>query len=379
MAASSESLVVLGSAADLDTATSAVFFHEGEVGGADFSWPEAEKIKSTLTNQLLLQGLCDKYNIPADNAPVVAGGCAACRTPAECPNAMCVYGGALEAGMRLPLDNFYALVLRHFGLAPSQLAPNSWRYLTAFLRLCEDIGVDPLLTVFRYFFSICVCRGGFSGWHHFRPNLVALPSGRHLRLFSGKLPGYTEWKSSFFFLSPSRTPWPCPVKWGKPSREAVRKPVVTNLTTAAKTAIDKLLRRAGVTSIDVMELLFLAPQPTAVKVEAAATDGGGGGWSACGGGGGGSATTRKRKSPEVLATPPPGVATCGSPQSDAGTSSLSGGEGSATRELLDRMAGAFELAQMARAELDGKEQELHASSLHFVLPACYVLYYTLIQ
>ncbi|CAN6360808.1 unnamed protein product [Urochloa humidicola] len=226
--ASSSSVVELITAAELDTATSAMFFHDDGARAADFSWPEAEKTMSKLTSQGALRALCDRYHIPADYTPLAAAdGWAACRAPPE--GSICVYAEALEAGMRFPLHDFYASVLRHLGLAPTQLAPNAWRYMAGFVLLCGDAGVEPMLSAFFSFFFVCT-RKRYSlgcGWHYFKPYAVPLGSGRRRHLFSaGKLPRSPDWKSMFFFLRspPSNTTWPCPVLWGKPSRAAVRKP-----------------------------------------------------------------------------------------------------------------------------------------------------------
>ncbi|CAN6342729.1 unnamed protein product [Urochloa humidicola] len=74
--ASSSSVVELITAAELDTATSAMFFHDDGARAADFSWPEAEKTMSKLTSQGALRALCDRYHIPADytlSSPLTAG------------------------------------------------------------------------------------------------------------------------------------------------------------------------------------------------------------------------------------------------------------------------------------------------------------------
>ena len=68
------------------------------------------------------------------------------------PGAICVYAGALEAGMRVPLQGFFREVLAHFGIAPAQVTPNGWRFMAGFLVLCQAAGVPPSLAVFLLFF-----------------------------------------------------------------------------------------------------------------------------------------------------------------------------------------------------------------------------------
>ncbi|OQU81154.1 hypothetical protein SORBI_3006G019000 [Sorghum bicolor] len=233
-AGSSDSVVELCTLADaeLDAATSAKFFRDDDgPGGAisSFSWPEAGRTSSRLFDQSALQALCEKYKVPAEYTPVCLDGrWMACQTPPE--DTIFVYADALEAGMRIPLHDFYVEVLGHYGLAPSQLEPDAWRYMAAFLMLSMDADVEPSLPAFRSFFSICTHDGGSVGWHHFRSRPGSC-------LFNVKVPGSPdpdpEWKSRFFLLrSPSTRPppWPCAVKWGKPSKAAVRMPVVTGDT-----------------------------------------------------------------------------------------------------------------------------------------------------
>ena len=65
----------------------------------------------------------------------------------------------LEAGVRFPLHELYNKILKHFNLAPSQLTPNSWRYLAGFVLLCNGVGVQPMAAVFRHYFKLSAHRG----------------------------------------------------------------------------------------------------------------------------------------------------------------------------------------------------------------------------
>ncbi|TVU07212.1 hypothetical protein EJB05_47257, partial [Eragrostis curvula] len=278
----------LGEAADLDPATYKVFLSDGDAAaGAVSSWPVAEAIKSKLTGNDEILDLHRRYGVPDVYTACHAGNLGASTMPAEGDRALCVYAAALEAGMRFPLHGFYIKVLRHYRLAPSQLAPNSWTYMAAFVRLCEDAGVEPLVSVFRHFFTISAHRDKESltplGWHHFQP----FPDHRRRRLFTGNLNSKFGWKSRFFFLRSSpEMSWKCPVKWGKPRRADVRTQQLTD------DAIGKLLLQAGTTGIDLKDFLSRrkfpigdpVQLPTAVKTEAGAG--------------------RKRKSPEGPATNP---------------------------------------------------------------------------
>ncbi|CAN6275201.1 unnamed protein product [Urochloa humidicola] len=150
------------------------------------SCPAAEAITSTLTCVDTLRTLCAMHGVPREYGykPIFTAhlGWAACTPPPPGSNAICVYAAALEADLRFPLHGFYVRVLRHLGIAPSQLMPNAWSCLAAFVLRCEDAGVPPLVSEFRYFFAICGQNGG--GWYHFRPRTdgglrrrSALPGG----------------------------------------------------------------------------------------------------------------------------------------------------------------------------------------------------------
>ncbi|TVU07317.1 hypothetical protein EJB05_47367, partial [Eragrostis curvula] len=213
--------------------------NNAEVG----SWP-AEGIRSTLTNQDTVRALCEKFGIPADYAPSCAGGDGwACKAPPHLKSAaICVYEDALDAGMRLPLHPFYSKLLRHYGLAPSQLTPNAWRYMAAFVVLCSDLGHKPRLSVFRHFFTICICKNkGMDGWHFFKPHKVS-EYDRRYRLFSTttSLPNNDGWKEKFFFLSSPTATWPCPVNWGKLTPEAAGD---SKLSTKAQKVIQELYNK----------------------------------------------------------------------------------------------------------------------------------------
>ncbi|RLN34926.1 hypothetical protein C2845_PM03G32810 [Panicum miliaceum] len=129
MAASSSSSSVvldLGKAADGDTTTSAIFFSDSDAAGAASSWPAAEAITSTLTSEGTLRDLLDRYGVPREFKPVWCAsnqGWTACTPPPPGSNAISLYTAALDAGLRFPLHDFYGKILRHYGLAPSQLAP----------------------------------------------------------------------------------------------------------------------------------------------------------------------------------------------------------------------------------------------------------------
>ncbi|RDX93640.1 hypothetical protein CR513_24069, partial [Mucuna pruriens] len=57
-------------------------------------------------------------------------------------------------GIRLLFSGFERVVLWALNVAPTQLHPNSWAFVRAFKLLCEDMGREPSLSVFFWYFSL---------------------------------------------------------------------------------------------------------------------------------------------------------------------------------------------------------------------------------
>ncbi|KAG2658113.1 transcription initiation factor TFIID subunit 4-like [Panicum virgatum] len=211
--------------------------HDGGDGTVP-SWPAAEQFRSTLRTQESLAGLRARYGVPEGFGLLPAGASqAACDPPPPPRRArggaaasavpICVYEQAFAAGMRLPLHPFVAGALAHYGIAPSQLAPNGWRVLVAFAVLCHFRGAGaPSLPVFRHFFALAPLPKA-KGWYSFRGR-ESVPA-----LFTG-LPNSTKtWKEEFLLVSPPPgAPWRCPVRWGEPSKEATSDPALTEAEAA---------------------------------------------------------------------------------------------------------------------------------------------------
>ncbi|BAF08558.1 uncharacterized protein [Oryza sativa Japonica Group] len=199
------------------------------------SWPVVEPFRSTLRTQESLAGIRARYSVPEGFGLHPAGANqTACAPPPVTPRGgrgggaaaaavpICVYAQAFAAGMRLPLHPFVSDALAHFGIAPSQLAPNGWRVLAGFAVLCHFRGVGaPSLPVFRHFFTLAPLPKG-KGWYSFRAR-ESVPA-----LFTGLPSSVKAWKEEFLFVSPPpAAPWRCPVRWGTPSKEATSDPALT--------------------------------------------------------------------------------------------------------------------------------------------------------
>ncbi|RDY02319.1 hypothetical protein CR513_14237, partial [Mucuna pruriens] len=59
-----------------------------------------------------------------------------------------------KLGIKLPFIDFEWAALQVLNIALTQLHPNSWAFVQAFELLCEDMGNEPLLSVFFWFFSL---------------------------------------------------------------------------------------------------------------------------------------------------------------------------------------------------------------------------------
>uniref|UniRef100_A0ACD5XJM5 Uncharacterized protein n=1 Tax=Avena sativa TaxID=4498 RepID=A0ACD5XJM5_AVESA len=171
--------------------------------------------------------------------------------------AVCVNEYALEAGLCCndPRQHFINAVLTHFGVAPSQLAPNSWLIMAGFVGLCHSLGVEPSVAVFRRLLAICPLNHGCESYYSFRKRIQNLPVFDNLLI-----PLVTwKWKQSFFLVW-SPVPWACPVVWGKPSWSSRAQPGFSQLTEGERSAERKLLEAIDQGPLDVN--VFLNPTMT---------------------------------------------------------------------------------------------------------------------
>ncbi|RDX75010.1 hypothetical protein CR513_45160, partial [Mucuna pruriens] len=98
-----------------------------------------------------------------------------------------------KLGLKLPFTTFERSILQALNVAPSQLHPNSWVFVRAFERLCEDLGREPSLGVLpgqirpeshaRPAVSVTIVRKDLEKWEdEFIRELETLP-----RLFCSEL------------------------------------------------------------------------------------------------------------------------------------------------------------------------------------------------
>ena len=82
---------------------------------------------------------------------------------------------SLQNGLRFPLPGFVLELLHDYGVAPSQLAPNAWRIITAFYIGCHIIGVPPTSRLFRSFFFLKTREEFYFFQYRGKPIVTGLP------------------------------------------------------------------------------------------------------------------------------------------------------------------------------------------------------------
>ena len=103
---------------------------------------------------------------------------------------VCFYEITFKIGVRLPLHPFMCMILDHFNLAPSQLMPNSWRYLLGLVVLSLKYGVRIDLPVLLNFFYLKSCEEG-------RYSLYARTK---MRILDDPTSSDKRWKNKFFYV-----------------------------------------------------------------------------------------------------------------------------------------------------------------------------------
>ena len=110
------------------------------------------------------------------------------------PGEICFYEAAFSYGLRFPVHPFIMELLDHFGIAPGQLMPNSWRIVVncmeIWLATIEDmIKVGELVHMHR------LKESKEYGYYEL------VPWGRKTRIVKGLPSSFRYWKSRFFFVS----------------------------------------------------------------------------------------------------------------------------------------------------------------------------------
>ncbi|RWW45637.1 hypothetical protein BHE74_00048503 [Ensete ventricosum] len=122
----------------------------------DLEVMKADHDLDTAVTEGSLAVIRERYSIPAEYGLHVP-------QPGQHPYSsdapdMCISVDALETGLRFPLHPLIEECLRWWMISPSQVAPNSWRYLIVFLGECRGVGIIPTRDLFMVCFHLCKSR-----------------------------------------------------------------------------------------------------------------------------------------------------------------------------------------------------------------------------
>ena len=127
------------------------------------------------------------------------------------PDEVCFYEAAFTYGLRLPVHPFIMELLDHFGIAPRQLMPNSWRIVVNCMEIWLAANGD-MIKVGELAYLYHLKESKEYGYYE----LVSW--GRRTRIVKGLPSSFTYWKSRFFFVSGDNFETPSSRDWGDISR-----------------------------------------------------------------------------------------------------------------------------------------------------------------
>ena len=125
------------------------------------------------------------------------------------PGEVCFYESAFVCGLRFPVHSFLMELLDHFGIAPGQLMPNSWRIVVRCMEIWlaamggDMLRVDELVYLYRLKAS------KEYGYYEL------IPWERRTRIVKGLPSFFRYWKSRFFFVSGDDFETPSGGVWGE--------------------------------------------------------------------------------------------------------------------------------------------------------------------
>ncbi|XP_077229780.1 uncharacterized protein LOC143862603 [Tasmannia lanceolata] len=188
-------------------------------------------------DESMLVVIRDKYCIPSRfGLREATEGDRACNESSD----VCIYDESLRAGLRFPMHPFFASVLQYYGLAPAQVAPNSWRLLIGFVYLIQGrLQRNLSVPLFHACAQLKRHKGGgyiYISQHPEVKMITGIPSSIHL------------WRNRFFYVEDrvSSGPWPVPLKWGTPDAVAMsRKPLLEGEDARTLALLQEVLDREG--------------------------------------------------------------------------------------------------------------------------------------
>lgn len=112
------------------------------------------------------------------------------------PNALCVYRGAIVAGVRFPFHEFIPRLLADVGINPCQLPPNSWRVINCFMVLCLKNNFPLSVALFRKIFQFKNSAESTPGWVYIS-HRSSTPPIFHPQSIPDSNP---KWKKEYMYL-----------------------------------------------------------------------------------------------------------------------------------------------------------------------------------
>ncbi|KAJ4964413.1 hypothetical protein NE237_024352 [Protea cynaroides] len=119
-------------------------------------------------------------------------------------NTMVVYEEMFSSGFRFPGHHLVYEILNHYGLAPTQLVPNGWAMIHAFIIYFRKLKIFPNLAMFRELFSLTP-----KMWRHPTTKLYVADGSYYFmsrastrsKVIIGAPSSNHGWKFNFFFAS----------------------------------------------------------------------------------------------------------------------------------------------------------------------------------
>ena len=123
------------------------------------------------------------------------------------PGEVCFYEAAFTCGLRFPVHQFIMELLDHFGIAPGQLMPNSWRIVVN----CMEIWLATIGDMIKLGELVHMYRlKGSKEYEYYE----LVPWGRKTRIVKGLPSSFRYWKSRFFFVFEDDFKTPFSRDWG---------------------------------------------------------------------------------------------------------------------------------------------------------------------
>ena len=124
------------------------------------------------------------------------------------PGEVCFYKAAFVCGLRFPVHSFLMELLDHFGIAPRQLMPNSWRIMVSCMGIWLAATNGGMLKVDELVYLFHLKASKKHGYYEL------VPWERRTRIVRGLPSSFRYWKSRFFFVSGDNFKTPSNGVWG---------------------------------------------------------------------------------------------------------------------------------------------------------------------